>query len=90
MENIAGGQTASNTPLSPPSTESSVSGPSFHIPCTDQTQNQRQMPPPPPPPPIPTNLSSGGENVNTFFAPHTQPSAQLSLDGTSWKKNVHK
>ena len=43
----------------------------------------------PPPPPIPTNLSNGGGNINTF-APRTQPGAQPSLDGTSWKKNVHK
>lgn len=84
MGNVAGGQTSSNTPLSPPSVESLIPGPCFHIPNPNMVQSQSQMPIPPPP--IPTNFSSGGGNVNTFFAPRTQPGAQLSLDGMGWKK----
>ena len=48
-----------------------------------QTQSKTPIPP------IPTNLSTGGGNVHSFFAPRTQPDAQPSLDGTGWKKNVH-
>ena len=88
MGNIAGGHTSSNTPLSPPSVESSMPSPSFQIPNPNMVQGQFQMPPPPPL--SPTNLSSGGGNIHTFFAPCTQLGAQPSLDGTGWKKNVHK
>jgi hypothetical protein len=42
----------------------------------------------PPHPPILINLSTGGGNIHTFFAPQTQPSSQPSMDGTGWKKNV--
>lgn len=80
-------QTSSNTLLSPPSYESTLLGPS-HIPVSNpfmppQTQSETPIPP------IPTNLSTGGGNVHSFFAPCTQLSAQPSLDGTGWKKNVH-
>ena len=86
MGNVAGGQ-STNIPMSPPSVESTMPlpNPSFHIP--NMAQGQSQMPQPPP---IPTNLSTGGGNIDTFFAPHTQPGAQPRLDGPGWKKNVHK
>ena len=75
-------------PLSPPFNESTMLVPS-HIPILNSymsyAQTQIQMPTPP----IPTNLSTGGGNVHSFFAPYTQPDAQPSLDGTGWKNNVH-
>ena len=80
MGNAAGvGGQSSNTPISPPSVESMMPPP--HIP---------NMPQVPQPPPIPTNLSTGGGNIHTYFAPRTQPGAQPTLNGTGWKKNVHK
>jgi hypothetical protein len=33
--------------------------------------------------------STIGHNVHALFAPSTKSGAQLTLDGTSWKKNVH-
>jgi len=53
------------------------------------SSNESTIPGPSHTPAIPTNLSTGGGNVNSFFAPRTQPGSQPSLDGTGWKKNVH-
>ena len=41
------------------------------------------------PPSIPTNLSTGGGNIHTYFAARTKPGSQPSLEATGWKKNVH-
>ena len=78
---IGAGQFSSNNPLSPPFVESSMPGPSF----TNMPQSRDQMLPPS----IPTNLSTGGGNIHTYFAARTKPGSQPSLEATGWKKNVH-
>ena len=67
--------------MSPPSVESSMSGPSF----TNMPQSRDQMPPPS----IPTNLSMGAGNIHAFFPACTKPGSQPSLEAIGWKKNVH-
>ena len=75
---LGANHSSSNTPLSSPPIESSMSGRSFpHMPQSpSQTQGQMN--------PIAFNI--GGGNINTFFSPRTKLGSQPTLDTTSWKK----